>query len=86
MNGKHYIWAAASMAFGASLGFVLATFGAGVTQATATAERDATRDKLADQVKLAMDTGAELVRDARAAQKAAEVELANATPKQVKGS
>ena len=71
------------MAAGAVLGFVLATFGAGVTQATATAERDATRDKLADQVKLAMDTGADLVRQARAAQANAEAELAASKPKKV---
>ena len=85
MNARQWVWAAGTVAVGMVAGFVLATFGAGVNQATATAERDATRDKLADQVRLAMDTGADLVREARAAQANAEAELKASKPKQVKG-
>lgn len=86
MNVRTLTWAVGALVTGTVLGFILATFGAGTTLAQMTAERDDTRDKLADQVKLAMDTGAELVKEARLKQMAAEQALADATPKRVKGA
>ena len=84
-TGRTFTWAMVATLIGVVVGFIAATFGSGVNTAQVTAERDVMRDKLADQVKLAMDTGADLVRQARAAQANAEAELAASKPKQVKG-
>lgn len=75
---------AAAFALGVVVGFIASTWGAATAMAGQTAERDIMRDDLTAKLAQAVDTGADLIRQARQKQTEAEQALADATPKQVK--
>jgi len=78
--------AGACVAAGVVVGFLAATWGAAITLADLSTERDVTRDKLADQVRLAVETGATMVKEVKADLKEAQAELDRMKPKDVKGA
>ena len=85
MNAKTYAWTLGAALSGMVVGFIAATFGAGTNIAQITQQRDELRDRLTDQVKLALDTGAEMVKAERKLRKEAEDLLQKRIPKVVKG-